>query len=32
LTPQDAVVLDPPDSLAAGATVKVIQAGKGGAA
>jgi RND family efflux transporter MFP subunit len=32
LTPQDAVVLDPPDSLAAGAAVKVQQPGKQGAA
>jgi RND family efflux transporter MFP subunit len=32
LTAKDAVVLDPPDSLAAGATVKVIQPGKQGAA
>jgi RND family efflux transporter MFP subunit len=31
LTPQDAVVLDPPDSLAAGMTVKVLQLGKQGA-
>jgi RND family efflux transporter MFP subunit len=32
LTPQDAVILDPPDSLAAGATVKTIAAGKQGGA
>jgi len=32
LTPQDAVVLDPPDSLAAGAQVNVEQAGKQGPA
>jgi len=32
LTSEDAVVLDPPDSLAAGATVKVIDAGKQGPA
>lgn len=31
LTPQDAVVLDPPDSLAAGMTVNVLQQGKQGA-
>jgi RND family efflux transporter MFP subunit len=31
LTAQDAVVLDPPDSLSAGATVKVLQTGKQGA-
>jgi RND family efflux transporter MFP subunit len=30
LTPKDAVVLDPADSLAAGATVKVVEAGKQG--
>jgi RND family efflux transporter MFP subunit len=32
LTPQDAVVLDPPDSLAAGATVKVTETVKQGPA
>jgi RND family efflux transporter MFP subunit len=32
LTAQDAVVLDPPDSLAAGTQVKVVDAGKQGAA
>ena len=32
LTPKDAVVLDPADSLAAGATVKVVEAGKQGGA
>lgn len=32
LTPKDAVVLDPADSLAAGATVKVVNAGKQGGA
>ncbi len=32
LTAQDAVVLDPPDSLAAGATVKILQTGKQGPA
>ena len=32
LTPQDAVILDPPDSLAAGEEVHVIQPGKQGAA
>jgi RND family efflux transporter MFP subunit len=31
LTPQDAVVLDPPDSIAAGMTVKVLEPGKQGA-
>jgi multidrug efflux pump subunit AcrA (membrane-fusion protein) len=31
LTPQDAVVLDPPDSLAAGMTIRVLQPGKQGA-
>jgi multidrug efflux pump subunit AcrA (membrane-fusion protein) len=31
LTPQDAVVLDPPDSLAPGMTVKVVEPGKQGA-
>lgn len=32
LTPQDAVVLDPPDSLAAGAQVNIVQPGKQGPA
>jgi len=32
LTPEDAVVLDPPDSLAAGTTVKVTDTGKQGPA
>ena len=32
LTSKDAVVLDPPDSLAAGATVKVVESGKQGGA
>ncbi len=32
LTSKDAVVTDPPDSLAAGATVKVVEAGKQGGA